>query len=276
MNNNYKNHFTTGEFAKLCDVKKHTLFHYDNIGIFSPEITTDSGYRYYSFNQLEVFNVISALKELDMSLSDIKKYLDTRTPENFISLLEDKKTVIENKINELQKLQNLVSRKIQITKKALNINTDEIKIVELPKSYLVTTDSLDTSKDKNIAVSLANHINYCKEHNIYSPYAIGGMISFDSIKKELYSYYSCFYTELENGEETNHNFIKEEGLYIVAYHEGGFYTSDSTYKKIIKFIKENNLKPSSDFYEDILLDDICVNGYENYVLKISIKVELKV
>ncbi len=30
-------YFTTGEFAKLCKVKKQTLFHYDHIGILKPE-----------------------------------------------------------------------------------------------------------------------------------------------------------------------------------------------------------------------------------------------
>ena len=29
-------YFTTGEFAKLWGVKKQTLFHYDDIGIFQP------------------------------------------------------------------------------------------------------------------------------------------------------------------------------------------------------------------------------------------------
>ena len=29
-------YFTTGEFAKILGVKKHTLFHYDEIGLFSP------------------------------------------------------------------------------------------------------------------------------------------------------------------------------------------------------------------------------------------------
>ena len=48
MKNNKQNYFTTGEFAKLVGVTKHTLFHYDKIGIFSPEIKEDNYYRYYS------------------------------------------------------------------------------------------------------------------------------------------------------------------------------------------------------------------------------------
>ena len=29
-------YLTTGEFARLCGVSKHTLFHYDELGVFSP------------------------------------------------------------------------------------------------------------------------------------------------------------------------------------------------------------------------------------------------
>ena len=64
--------FTTGAFAALCGVTKHTLFHYDEIGIFSPAIRGENGYRYYAPVQVEVFQVISVLKEMGMPLADIK------------------------------------------------------------------------------------------------------------------------------------------------------------------------------------------------------------
>lgn len=31
-------YFTTGEFARMCNVEKHVLFHYDDIGLFRPAI----------------------------------------------------------------------------------------------------------------------------------------------------------------------------------------------------------------------------------------------
>ena len=68
MNENFNKYFNTGEFAKLCNVKKQTLFHYDDIGIFSPEIKDDNGYRYYSYQQFDIFNVITILKEINMPL----------------------------------------------------------------------------------------------------------------------------------------------------------------------------------------------------------------
>ena len=37
---------TTGEFAKICNVKKHTLFHYDDIGLLKPDYYDENGYRF--------------------------------------------------------------------------------------------------------------------------------------------------------------------------------------------------------------------------------------
>lgn len=273
MNKNLNNYFSTGEFAKLCNVKKQTLFHYDDIGIFSPEIKLSNGYRFYSFSQLETFNVISILKELNMPLNDIKQYLDNRSPVEFISLLEKKDIEIKNKIKELQQMSNLLNKKIAMTNKACKINLKDIYLENLPTNYLIKTTAHGTEEEKSLAVSLAHHINYCKDNDIYSPYIIGGMLSLDNIKNQMYSSYTYFFTQLDDNETILYNHIKEEGLYLIAYHEGGYYTIDKTYDKILEFLDNNNYLVTSYFYEDVLLDDFSVKGYENYVLKISVKVK---
>ena len=55
-------YLTTGEFAEICGVTKHTLFHYDSIGILKPEHVGDNGYRYYSLKQFSTFDIISMLE----------------------------------------------------------------------------------------------------------------------------------------------------------------------------------------------------------------------
>ena len=45
---NKKIYMTTGEFARIMRITKETLFHYDEIGLFQPELTQPNGYRYYS------------------------------------------------------------------------------------------------------------------------------------------------------------------------------------------------------------------------------------
>lgn len=274
MDNFFQTHFTTGEFAKLCNVRKQTLFHYDSIGIFSPEIKTENGYRYYSVAQLEVFNVISVLKELDMPLKDIKEYLDNRSPKELILLLNKEMDVIKEKINKLEKMHKVMERKVNITTAACNIDTANIKLEMLDDVFMLRTVANPLNTIKDMAISISNHVNYCEKEDIYSSYSIGSTLSLDDIQNEIYSNYHHLYTELDNDNKSNSNFIKNKGLYLIAHHIGGFSTTPYTYKKMLKFIKENNLTVESCFYEEAVLDDLSVHGYDNYVLKISVMVNM--
>ena len=57
-------YFPTGVFARILGVRKHTLFHYDEIGLFSPALKEENGYRYYFVWQMDMFEVIRALQKL--------------------------------------------------------------------------------------------------------------------------------------------------------------------------------------------------------------------
>ena len=66
-----------GDFSKLSRVSIRMLRHYDEIGLLHPvEIDPESGYRYYSENQLPVAGRITALKDMGFGLADIGEILD--------------------------------------------------------------------------------------------------------------------------------------------------------------------------------------------------------
>lgn len=65
------------EVADLVGISVRTLHHYDEIGLLTPEQTTESGYRIYSENDLERLQQILFFKELDFSLKKIKEIIDS-------------------------------------------------------------------------------------------------------------------------------------------------------------------------------------------------------
>ena len=66
-----------GDFSKLSRVSIRMLRHYDEIGLLHPvKIDPESGYRYYSENQLPVAARITALKDMGFGLSDIGEMLE--------------------------------------------------------------------------------------------------------------------------------------------------------------------------------------------------------
>src|SRR5579872_4188347 len=66
-----------GEFARVGQVSIATLRHYDQCGLLKPrELDPDTGYRYYSLDQLARLNRILALKELGFPLEQIAHLLE--------------------------------------------------------------------------------------------------------------------------------------------------------------------------------------------------------
>ena len=114
MSEDLKMYLSTGEVCKLFNISKKTLFHYDSIGLFKPEKVLPNGYRYYSQYQLELFNVIYILKEMDVPLADIKDFLDNRCLDNSIEYLKYKANEIEQVIQRLNRMQQIISNKIKI------------------------------------------------------------------------------------------------------------------------------------------------------------------
>jgi DNA-binding transcriptional MerR regulator/effector-binding domain-containing protein len=65
-----------GDFARLSGVSVVTLRHYDEEGLLSPRfVDPDSGYRYFESDQLRHVHRILLLKELGLSLAQIREVL---------------------------------------------------------------------------------------------------------------------------------------------------------------------------------------------------------
>ena len=95
-----------GEFSKICRVSTKTLRYYNEIGlVFPDEVNEESGYRYYSVEQLRKMLFINRLKSYCFSLEEIKKIHEGEKSDE-----KDKKllyTALFHKKNELlEKMKN--------------------------------------------------------------------------------------------------------------------------------------------------------------------------
>ncbi|WP_312815701.1 MerR family transcriptional regulator [Sedimentibacter sp.] len=269
--NDRYHYFTTGEFAKLCNVNKQTLFHYDKIGFFSPEIIADNGYRYYSYEQLEVFAGISILKEMDMSLNDIKTYLENRNPQNLFELLENKQKEAEKKIERLTYLKKYLAAKSEIVLESMKACEGFISYATLPEEYYIFSEYHGNPEIGEITTAFIEHMNYCHSLEIYSPYPVSGIIRTDNIPgPEVYGY-AQIYTRILEKKNHPHISIKPAGIYAVVYHKGGFRSAHNSYQKLVEDVRSKGYKLGDFFYEDTMLDELAMHGYNNYTLRISVQ-----
>ena len=84
-----------GEFARLCRTTKETLRHYDRIGLLSPTMRGENGYKLYSFMQLVDFSLISALQSAGLSLAEVRDFLEKPESPRLQTVLEERVAVIE-------------------------------------------------------------------------------------------------------------------------------------------------------------------------------------
>ena len=76
------------QFARLAGVTVRTLHHYDRVGLLSPKLRPDSGYRLYSKEDLGRLERVLVLRYLGMSLRDIAELLGASGDSAHASLIE--------------------------------------------------------------------------------------------------------------------------------------------------------------------------------------------
>ena len=92
--------FSIGVFARLGAVSIRTLRHYDEIGLLPPaEVDPVTGYRTYSAKQLRQLNRIVALKELGLTLVQIRQLLDGITADELRGMLLLRQAQLERELH---------------------------------------------------------------------------------------------------------------------------------------------------------------------------------
>ena len=82
--------YTIGKMAKLNNVTEQTLRLYDKMGLFKPAYVDEhNGYRLYDIGQSARLDIIQYLKNLGMTLKEIKEILPHRYPFLMIDRVEE-------------------------------------------------------------------------------------------------------------------------------------------------------------------------------------------
>lgn len=92
--------YHSSQFAQKASVTVRTLRYYDKVGLLSPSLYTESGYRLYTNEDLLSLQNILALKFLGFSLEEIRALLETG-PKRLEEVLAQQKAMMEEKRAQL-------------------------------------------------------------------------------------------------------------------------------------------------------------------------------
>lgn len=261
---------TTGEFAKICNVTKHTLYHYNDVGILRPDSCDENGYRMYTYDQLNLFYFITVMKEMNMSLNEINLFLNNRTPEKVKSLFGNRIKELDKEIIRIRELQDMLKSRIEKIDYASSINSEEIKVEYKKEEKLFLSKSLKNDVDKNLLYMVKNNFNqFINNYSLKD--SLSTLISIEKINDSFSFTPENFLFDSEGEIPASRLFIKKSGKYLVAYHKGSYYNIESTYDRMITYIYDNNLKIGNYSYVKNLIDGLTTPSKNMHLLKISIE-----
>ena len=266
-------YLSTGELAKIMGISKHTLFYYDEIGLFCPAIKLDNDYRYYSFLQIDLLHIILILKDLGVSLSEIKDFLEKKDTDALQDLLTREMCSIDAKILLLKRQKNWMKQKLEELKKIPSIDYSAIEIDLWEQKYIYYQHA-NSSDDLTIAKMIGHMRNRFytlnpKENSTLAFLQYEEQIkSLDSDEVPSYQDVALLLSKKPVGFPAK---ILEGGNYLTIYHIGHWHTIGSTYQRLLRYINQNHLKTTGPFIEQEIIDNWLVDSYDDYITQIAVR-----
>ena len=129
-----------GEFARLAQVTIKALHHYDELGLLKPAtIDTLTNYRYYTLEQLPRIHRIVALKDLGLSLEQIRLMLDEEMPtEQIRGMLRLKQAEARQQMREAQQQLAMIEFRLRMIEAETNFPILDVVIKSLEPMHVLS------------------------------------------------------------------------------------------------------------------------------------------
>lgn len=267
-----ENYFSIGEMSKLHNVSIETLRHYDRQELLKPDyINENTGYRYYSMKSFIKMDIIKKCKAIGLGLDEIKETMKNYDSiESIVSTLEKQKELVDKKLESLKNIKDSIEnlqRDIDesITRGINNIYTrhnEKREMIKYDYSGRYTKEfELKLRKTLLEVEAIENNYNH--------------KIVFSASYKELIEDDKLTYIKTMISLDKIPNIEKEivslpKGEYLTMYFDDNFYNTKKYYNKMIKYIKDNNIKVEGDFHEIYIMTRANAEGEIMALAKIEI------
>ncbi|WP_133065311.1 MerR family transcriptional regulator [Virgibacillus profundi] len=121
-----KEYWKVGELATLTGLTIRTLRYYDQIHLFSPSEFTESGHRLYTKSDLTNLQQILSLKQMGLSLDDIKTVMMNKEESSAANIIESQIGRLKGDIHVQENLLNELEITLKIIRSKEIMSVEEI------------------------------------------------------------------------------------------------------------------------------------------------------
>lgn len=244
-----KKFLTIGEVSRIKRVSAKSLRYYEKLGILVPACTNpETGYRYYTVEQLLIIELIHICIELGIPLKNFKSYITAQGNIDIEKLLADGEEIVNQKIKKLQAQKQFLSN-VSVHVKRTNTVKDIKKefTEEIPDRYFLTVDYENDLSDYK-----AVNLEYSKLFQQSMDLGIA-----DNFNQGFFSYYEHRKCETKIFLEIPNPHRKIENLYFLP---GGRFTC-----RIYPFEEFSNISARTEFCMVQELFDLKISPHERLI-----------
>lgn len=266
-----RQYMSISAFSRLSGVSRKALIFYDNIGLFRPAHVGENGYRYYHYHQVDTITVIQSLKELGMSLEEIKRHLEKRTPESSIRLFQRQSEIMREKIGRLQQVTSMIDYRIRRTRRALALDPDAIELVQWEARPILLGEPILCREQQLTEDMWTRFFDLCDQREIPYGIPVGYLIDRDSLLAGQCDVISRLFVQTSDPEVATAEI--PGGTYLVGYRRGYYGETAPLYRRLLDHIESAGLRVAGHAYEEYLLDEISTSEPDEYLAQVAIQVE---
>lgn len=280
MQNEKKQLLTIGELARICNISTKTLRHYDKKNILNPTWNDPmTGYRYYSFDNIIIINIIKELKNLGFQLTDIGDLIKERDIKKFIDLYQNKKQNIEQQINQLKINQQRIENRIQHLEdlsKNKTFQQNSIELKQINKRKICFKRTVAPCNPKTFSVLLNKLLKTIAENNYFQQGPLMAIFHDDykMFNPEKADMEVCVEVKTKNN-KVNPSHIRtiEPGLFITTICKGPYNKLIEGYKKLVAWIDNNNYQINGKSIEIYLVDFLHTKSENNFITELQVPIK---
>ena len=266
-----KKFLTIKEFSTMSGIESSTLRYWDEIGLFSPAKRDEhNNYRYYAPDQLIAVNFFTVLSNLNVPIKTISASENERSPESIMEVIDNQENILDIKMRELRDAYSVIHTRRELIKQGLKTDVSKISVVNLPERFIITGPKTRFKEGEKFYEPFVDFCDHAKELRINLSYPIGGSHeNFDNFLKapgEPDNFFSL---------DPMGNTKVPAGEYLVGYNNGYYGEFGDLPKRLLDYIKENNLTLKGPLYSVYLYDEVCIEDPSKYVVCVSIAVDRK-
>ena len=264
---------TIGQFAAMHGINKKTLMWYDEVGLFRPAaVNSQNGYRYYSYQQSQTLETILLLREMGVSVKEIKAFMQERSAASMEKLLGEKIEELDREISHKKAVRETLAKHRRNMQTLLSMDLEEISIVEKKGRRLVTVElSADTSFEKAVEMITDETKKYQLSYLHDASY--GSMIAVESLYAGNFEDYPSLFIEIPFPIRRSGLHIQPAGTYLRAFYRGPWEDMDIRYREILSYAEKQGMTFYGFSYEVVLNENV-VEREEDAIVQIEIPVRL--